>query len=175
MRACPAAPEGVSTIGEQPQLGVLTDEAHMRMALAEARAALAHEDVPVGAIAVLDGRVIGRAHNQRELLGDPTAHAEMIALTQAAEAVGHWRLDGVTLFVTLEPCAMCAGAMVLARIARLVYGADDPKTGAVRSLYQLLDDERLNHQVPSLGGVLADECGQLLRDFFRQRRGTSDE
>jgi tRNA(adenine34) deaminase len=153
------------------QFGALSDEALMRLALDEARAALDHDDVPVGAVAALDGRIVGRAHNQRELLGDPTAHAEMLALTQAAEAVGHWRLHGVTMAVTLEPCAMCAGAMVLARLERLVYGARDPKTGAVRSLYRLLDDERLNHRVPSVGGVLADDCAELLRAFFRGRRG----
>ena len=142
----------------------------MRLALAEARQALEADEVPVGAVAVADGRLIGRAHNQRELLRDPTAHAEMLALTQAAEALGRWRLTGVTLYVTLEPCAMCAGAMVLARIGRLVYGARDPKAGAVVSLYQLLSDERLNHRVPSDGGVLAEECGALLQEFFRKRR-----
>lgn len=166
---------GVSAIGDAARIGVVSDEGYMRLALAEAQAALEHDDVPVGAVAVLDGRVVGRAHNQRELLGDPTAHAEMIALTQAAEAVGCWRLDGVALYVTLEPCLMCAGAMVLARIARLVYGAEDPKTGAVCSLYRVLEDERLNHRVPSVGGVLADECGQLLRDFFRRRRPQAEQ
>jgi len=142
----------------------------MRLALAEAEAALLHDDVPVGAVAACGGTVVGRAHNQRELLGDPTAHAEMLALTQAAEALGRWRLNGVTLYVTLEPCVMCAGAMVLARIERLVYGARDPKAGAVESLYRVLADERLNHRVPSEGGVLADECGALLRRFFRALR-----
>ncbi|MBL7223231.1 MAG: nucleoside deaminase [Candidatus Brocadiae bacterium] len=147
----------------------------MRVALAEAVAALEHDDVPVGAVAVLDGRVVGRAHNQRELLGDPTAHAEMLALTQASAALGHWRLEGVAVYVTLEPCAMCAGAMVLARIERLVYGATDPKAGAVASLYRLLADERLNHRVPSVGGVLAEECGELLRGFFRARRAPREK
>ena len=145
----------------------------MRLALAQAREAMAVDDVPVGAVAVFEGRVVARAHNQRELLRDPTAHAEMIALTQAAEALGRWRLTGVTLFVTLEPCAMCAGAMVLARIGRLVYGATDPKAGAVESLYRLLDDERLNHRVPHTGGVMADECGALLSEFFRRKRRRS--
>lgn len=162
--------EGAGAISDASPVGAMTDERYMRLALAEAQGALEHDDVPVGAVAVRDGRIVGRAHNQRELLEDPTAHAEMIALTQAAEAMGHWRLTGVTLYVTLEPCAMCAGAMVLARIDRLVYGAEDPKAGAVRSLYQLLGDERLNHRVPSVGGVLADESGGLLRDFFRRRR-----
>lgn len=147
-----------------------TDEGFMRLALAEARRALEADEVPVGAVAVAEGRVVGRAHNQRELLRDPTAHAEMLALTQAAEALGRWRLTGVTLYVTLEPCAMCAGAMVLARIDRLVFGATDPKAGAVVSLYRLLADERLNHRVPSDGGVLAEECGALLQEFFRKRR-----
>ena len=147
------------------------DERHMRLALAAAREAFDAGEVPVGAVAVCGGRVVGRAHNQRELLRDPTAHAEMLALTQAAEALGRWRLSGVTLFVTLEPCAMCAGAMVLARIDRLVYGATDPKAGAVESLFRLLDDERLNHRVPATRGVLADECGDLLRAFFRKQRG----
>ena len=145
----------------------------MRLALAQAREAMAVDDVPVGAVAVFEGRVVARAHNQRELLRDPTAHAEMIALTQAAEALGRWRLAGVALFVTLEPCAMCAGAMVLARIGRLVYGATDPKAGAVESLYRLLDDERLNHRVPHTGGVMADECGALLSEFFRRKRRRS--
>ena len=183
--AAAAAPEplGVASLfkcnpvdhGEdRPALGTLSDERCMRLALAEARAALEHGDVPVGAVAILDGRVVGRAHNQRELLGDPTAHAEMIAITQAAEAVGSWRLTGVALFVTLEPCVMCAGAMVLARIARCVYGAEDPKTGAVRSLYRLLDDPRLNHRVAATGGVLADECAALLRGFFRRRRARAE-
>jgi len=147
----------------------------MRLALAQAREAMANDEVPVGAVAVANGngrsaRVVGRAFNQREMLRDPTAHAEMLALTQAAAALDRWRLSGVTLYVTLEPCAMCAGAMVLARIDRLVYGARDPKAGAVDSLYRLLADERLNHRVPTEGGVLADECGALLREFFGRRR-----
>ncbi len=142
----------------------------MRLALAEARQALEHDDVPVGAVAACGGQIVGRAHNQRELLRDPTAHAEVLALTQAAAALGRWRLTGVTLYVTLEPCAMCAGALVLARVDRLVYGARDPKAGAVESLYRLLADERLNHRVPSEGGLLADECGELLQEFFRKRR-----
>ena len=143
----------------------------MRLALAEAREAPAHGDVPVGAVAVVQGQVVGRAHNQRELLHDPTAHAEILAITQAAAALGSWRLAGATLYVTLEPCVMCAGAMVLARIDRLVYGAQDPKAGAVESLYHVLADERLNHRVPSAGGVLAEECGLVLQEFFRKRRG----
>ena len=142
----------------------------MRLALAEAEAAVLHDDVPVGAVAVCGGRVVGRAHNQRELLNDPTAHAEVLAITQAAEALGRWRLSGVTLYATLEPCVMCAGAMVLARIDRLVYGASDPKAGAVESLYHILSDGRLNHRPPCQRGVLGEECGALLREFFRKRR-----
>jgi len=150
-------------------------EAYMRLALAEARFALDHDDVPVGAVIVHGGRIIGRAHNQRELLKDPTAHAEMIALTQAATALGMWRLTGSTMYVTLEPCAMCAGALVLSRIDAVVYGAEDPKAGAVRSLYRICDDERLNHRLQVTGGLLADECGELLREFFRKKRNASAE
>lgn len=148
----------------------VSDEKYMRVALAEAQAALEHDDVPIGAVIVRDGVVIARAHNQRELLKDPTAHAEIIALTQASAATGAWRLAGCTMYVTLEPCVMCAGAMVLARLSRLVYGAVDPKAGACESLYQILSDERLNHRIPITSGVLAPECGELLRDFFRSRR-----
>jgi len=147
-----------------------SDDQFMKIALAEARAALEHEDVPIGAIIVRDGDVIARAHNQRELLNDPTAHAEIIALTQASSAVGSWRLTGSTLYVTLEPCVMCAGALVLARLDRLVYGASDPKAGACESLYRIPEDERLNHRIPVTPGVLAEECGDLLREFFRAKR-----
>jgi len=118
--------------------------------------------------------IIGRAHNQRETLRDPTAHAEMIALTQAAAALETWRLGGCTLYVTLEPCAMCAGAMVLGRIDRLVYGAADPKAGAVESVFRLLDEPQLNHKVEVTGGVLAAECGAVLSDFFRTKRAEDD-
>lgn len=147
-----------------------TDDHYMQMALAEARAALEHEDVPIGAVIVRDGVVIARAHNQRELLKDPTAHAEIIALTQASAAVGGWRLTECAMFVTLEPCVMCAGALVQARLGRLVYGATDPKAGACVSLYRIPEDERLNHRIPVVGGVLAEECGALLKEFFRSRR-----
>jgi tRNA(adenine34) deaminase len=148
----------------------MSDERFMQIALAEARAAPEHEDVPVGAVIVRGGAVIARAHNQRELLKDPTAHAEIIALTQASAAVGGWRLTDCEMFVTLEPCVMCAGALVLARIGRLVYGADAPKAGACVSLYKIPQDERLNHRIPVVGGVLAVECGELLKEFFRGRR-----
>ncbi|GIW95356.1 MAG: tRNA-specific adenosine deaminase [Pirellulaceae bacterium] len=145
-------------------------ETYMRMAIRQARQAEQQEEVPVGAVIVHRGRVVGAAHNQRELLRDPTAHAEMLAITQAAEALGSWRLDDCTLYVTLEPCPMCAGAIVQARIPLVVYGADDPKAGAVRSLYKLLDDPRLNHRCQIVAGVLAGECGELLTAFFRRQR-----
>jgi tRNA(adenine34) deaminase len=143
---------------------------YMRMALAEAQAAAAAGEVPVGAIIVCNDRVIAAAHNQRETLRDPTAHAEMIAITQAAESLGAWRLEGCTLYVTLEPCPMCAGAIVQSRVPRVVYGAVDPKAGAVESLYQLLADERLNHRPDVTGSVLAEPCGEILTSFFRARR-----
>ena len=142
----------------------------MQQALREAELALEADDVPVGAVIVHEGRVVGRGHNQREQLQDPTAHAEMIALTAAATAVGSWRLEGCTLYVTLEPCVMCAGAIVLARIERLVFGARDPKAGACGSVFNLVEDSRLNHQVHMTGGVLADACRNLLRDFFARQR-----
>ena len=142
----------------------------MQEALRLARAALAEDEVPVGCVIVYEGRAVCRAHNQRETLRDPTAHAEMIAITQAAEALGSWRLTGCTLYVTLEPCAMCAGAMVLARIDRLVYGATDPKAGAVVSVFRLVDEPRLNHRVPVTPGVLADDCSQILSAFFASKR-----
>ena len=142
----------------------------MREALVQARAAQAHGDVPVGAVVVRDGQVIAAAHNERELTGDPTAHAEVLALRAAAAVVGSWRLDGCTLYVTLEPCAMCAGAIVNARVPRLVFGASDPKAGAVRSLYEVADDPRLNHRAEVVGGVLADEASALLKAFFAARR-----
>ena len=146
------------------------DQVYMDLALREAEAALDEDEVPVGAVVVYHGRVIARAHNQREALSDPTAHAEMIAITQAATARGSWRLDDCTLYVTLEPCAMCAGAIVLARIPRVVYGADDPKAGACRTLFRIADDPRLNHRARVVGGVRADRCGALLTGFFSRKR-----
>jgi tRNA(adenine34) deaminase len=148
-----------------------SDEAAMRLAVAEAERALEHADVPVGAIALRNGVVIGRRHNERELRKDPTAHAELLLLRDVAQAQSDWRLGEVTIVVTLEPCAMCAGAMVNARLGRLVFGALDPKAGAVASLYQLCHDERLNHEVAVTGGVLAAQCGELLISFFAERRG----
>jgi tRNA(adenine34) deaminase len=145
-------------------------EEFMRLALREAEAALAENEVPVGAVVVHGGRVIAAAHNQREQLHDPTAHAEMIAITQAAGALGSWRLEDTTLYVTLEPCAMCSGAIVLARVPLVVYGATDPKAGAVASLYHLLEDQRLNHRAEVVGGVLAGPCGEMLTRFFAEKR-----
>jgi len=142
----------------------------MRTALREAQKAAHADEVPVGAVVVHEGRVIGRAHNQRELLRDPTAHAEMIALTQAAAALDTWRLDGAVLYVTLEPCLMCAGALVNARVARVVFGARDAKAGACGSLYQVGVDARLNHTFEVTGGVLEEECVALLQEFFRTKR-----
>ncbi|HXW33077.1 MAG TPA: tRNA adenosine(34) deaminase TadA [Acidimicrobiales bacterium] len=152
-----------------------SDVEAMRLAIAEAQRALEHADVPVGAVALRDGVVIGRRHNERELRKDPTAHAELLLLRDAARAQSDWRLGEVTVVVTLEPCAMCAGAMVNARLGRLVFGALDPKAGAVASLYELCRDERLNHEVSVTGGVLAEECGRLLSTFFSGRRRSRPE
>ena len=142
----------------------------MKLALQEAERALGEDEVPVGAVIVHQDRVIGSAHNQREMLRDPTAHAEMIAITQAAEALGSWRLEGATLYATLEPCPMCAGAILQARIATVVYGATDPKAGAVHTLYRLLEDPRLNHDCLVVSGVLAEPCGTILTRFFQKQR-----
>ena len=146
------------------------NEPWMHAALEQARQAAEVGEVPVGAVIVHAGSVIAAAHNQREQLRDPTAHAEMIAITQASESLGAWRLEGCTLYVTLEPCPMCAGAIVQSRVPRVVYGAADPKAGAVDSLYRLLNDDRLNHRCEVVGGVLAEECGEVLKAFFRARR-----
>jgi tRNA(adenine34) deaminase len=148
----------------------LPEERYMRDALASARRALAHGDVPVGAAVVRDGVVIARGRNARERDSDPTAHAEIVAIRRAARRLGSWRLSGCTLYVTLEPCAMCAGAIVLARLPRLVYGATDPKAGFAGSRGDLVRDSRLNHQVDVTKGVLAAECGRILVEFFRGRR-----
>ncbi len=153
----------------EPVKASMSDEVSMRLALAEAL--LAGEDVPIGAV-VLDaeGRVIGRGRNERERHGDPTAHAEIVAMREAAKALGEWRLEGCTLVVTLEPCTMCAGAIVNARIARLVFGASDEKAGAVGSLWDVVRDRRLNHRPEVVHGVLADDCALLLQDFFAKQR-----
>jgi tRNA(adenine34) deaminase len=142
----------------------------MRLALREASRALEHDDVPVGAVIVLDGEVIGAGHNERELRSDPTAHAEMIALRQAATAIRSWRILGAVMYVTLEPCSMCAGALVLARLPRVVFGAADPKAGAAGSVLDLLDVPQLNHRPDHQGGLLAEDSAELLRAFFAGRR-----
>ena len=143
----------------------------MRTALSEAREALAANEVPVGAVVVLDGAIIGQAHNAPIALADPTAHAEVLALRDAARKLGNYRLPGATLYVTLEPCVMCCGAALHARVARVVYGALDPKAGAVVSRHRLLDDGGSNHRIETIGGVLESECGALLKEFFEARRG----
>ncbi|MDE0736900.1 MAG: tRNA adenosine(34) deaminase TadA [Pirellulaceae bacterium] len=153
-----------------PQVPRPLDEHYMQLALREAEAAAQEEEVPVGAVIVHGERIIASAHNQREQLHDPTAHAEMIAITQAAESLGDWRLAHCTLYVTLEPCPMCAGAILLSRLPRLVYGAADSKSGCVESLYHLLNDDRLNHQVQVVPGVLALACGTMLTEFFQAQR-----
>ena len=148
----------------------LDDEALMRRALDEARRCVEHGDVPIGAVLAKDGEVVAAAGNERELRHDPTAHAEVLVLRAGSEALGTWRLEGCTLYVTLEPCAMCSGALVLARLDRLVYGSEDPKAGFAGSLGDLVRDPRLNHRAEVTGGVLADESAELLRTFFRERR-----
>jgi len=144
----------------------MDDLTWMRLALEEARRAPEHGDVPIGAVIVRDGALLARAHNRREVDGDATAHAELLAIREASRVIGHWRLEGVTLYCTLEPCAMCAGAMVLARLPRLVYGTYDPKAGAGGSVMDLLNHPQLNHRVAVTGGVLAEECAALIVDFF---------
>lgn len=148
----------------------MDDERFMRLALEQAEAAAAADEAPVGAIIVTEGRILAAARNEREALRDPTAHAEMIAITQAAAVLQSWRLENCTLYVTLEPCPMCAGAIVLARIPRVVFGALDPKGGAVRSLYRILEDSRLNHRSEVVAGMLAEPAGRILSDFFRRKR-----
>jgi tRNA(adenine34) deaminase len=146
------------------------DDYFMRLALREADRALEHEDVPIGAVLVRDGEVVAAAHNERELRQDPTAHAEIIALREAAQVLGTWRLLDTVLYITLEPCAMCAGAIVLARVPRVVFGASDPKAGACGSVLDILGEARLNHRPDVAGGLLAEECGWLLSAFFASRR-----
>lgn len=152
-----------------------SDEIWMRAALAEAQKALAYEDVPIGAVAVRNGVIIGAGFNRREADHDPTAHAEMLAIRQAASVIGHWRLEDVTLYCTLEPCAMCAGAMVLARLPRLVYATTDPKAGAGGSIMDITRHPRLNHQVEVSSGLLADEAAEQIRAFFRILRARGEK
>lgn len=146
------------------------DDYFMRLALREAERASEHEDVPIGAVVVRDGELIAAAHNERELRQDPTAHAEVLALREAARVLGSWRVLDAAIYVTLEPCAMCAGAIVLARLARVVFGASDPKAGACGSVLDVLSEPRLNHRPQVAGGLLAPECGELLSSFFASRR-----
>lgn len=148
----------------------MTEDEAMQVALQEAAAALAHGDVPVGAVVLIDGQVVARRHNERERTGDPTAHAEVLALRDAAAAVGSWRLDGATMVVTLEPCPMCAGALLNSRVARVVFGAADLKAGALGSLYNLGTDPRLNHELEVAPGLAAEACATLLTDFFTTLR-----
>ena len=148
----------------------MTDDEVMRLALLEAEKAIQHEDVPVGALVIVDDVVIASRHNERQLTGDPTAHAEILALRDAASHLGTWHLDGATLVTTLEPCTMCAGAALNARISRLIFGAHDPKAGAAETLYNLMDDPRLNHQAKVTSGILAAESGEILSRFFAERR-----
>jgi tRNA(Arg) A34 adenosine deaminase TadA len=146
----------------------------MEQALAEARAALAEDEVPVGCVVVSQGEVVARAHNRKEALADPTAHAEMLALREAARVLGRWRLTGCTVFVTLEPCPMCVGGMLSARVDRLVFGCADPKAGAAVSLFRLADDRRLNHRMAVEGGLRSEEAADLLKGFFARRRRGGD-
>jgi tRNA(adenine34) deaminase len=146
------------------------DEYFMRLALREAERALEHDDVPIGCVVVCGGEVVGAAPNERELRGDPTAHAEVLALREASQALGGWRLSDTVLYVTLEPCAMCAGAIVLARVPRVVWGAPDPKAGAAGSVLDILGEPRLNHRPDTAGGLLAEDSATLLREFFATRR-----
>jgi tRNA(adenine34) deaminase len=156
---------------EESVLEKKSDEYYMRLALAEARSAVAEGEVPVGCVIVYDGEVIARAHNLRETLNDPTAHAEMIAYTQAGSALGTWHLDDTTVYCTVEPCCMCAGAAVNARVGRIVYGIADPKSGGCGSVFNIADTDGLNHRCRVTGGVMQQECLELLRGFFRSRRG----
>jgi len=159
---------------ESEEMGVLEQDhgRFMVAALQQAQNAMEADEVPVGAVIVYKNQIIARAHNQRETLTDPTAHAEMIALTQAASYLDSWRLEGCTMYVTLEPCPMCAGALVLARIDRLVYGPTDPKAGACETLYNITEDERLNHRVEVISGFLEEPCRAILQEFFARKRTT---
>ena len=160
-------------MSDGPKKSVLVkdvDERFMRVAIEAAGIAEENGDVPIGAVIVYKNQIIGKAYNQREQLKDPTAHAEIIALTQAAAFLESWRLSGCTMYVTLEPCPMCAGALVLSRMDRLVYGCDDPKTGACKSLYNIVQDERLNHKLEVTSGVLEEQCREQLQGFFARRR-----
>ncbi|MCU1394689.1 MAG: tRNA-adenosine deaminase [Ilumatobacteraceae bacterium] len=175
MSSSPPADRGPAAAAHPVGRPVRSDVEAMEIALAEAVAAEAHDDVPVGAVVVLHGVVIAARHNERELTGDPTAHAEILAIRDAATAIGNWHLDDCTVYVTLEPCAMCAGALVNARAPRVVYGATDPKAGAGGSVFNVLADARLNHRCAIESGVLEEACGSILRSFFAARRGARRE
>jgi len=151
------------------------DQRCIKLAIEQAKIAEENGDVPIGAVIVYKDQIIAKAYNQREQLKDPTAHAEIIALTQAAAFLENWHLNGCTMYVTLEPCSMCAGALVLSRMDRLVFGCADPKTGACGSIYNIVQDNRLNHRLEITAGVLADECSKLLQDFFQQKRPGSTQ
>ena len=151
------------------------DESFMRQAIKEAEKALSENEVPVGCVIVHEGKIIGRGHNRIESLQDPTAHAEMLAITAAAEHLQSWRLGGTTVYCTLEPCAMCAGALVLARVDRLVFGAPDPKFGACGSIFNIVSDPGTNHRMAISIGILRDECAAVIQEFFRKKRGLSNE
>lgn len=153
----------------------IPDETYMKEALDEAKKAMHKGEIPVGAVVVLGGEVIGRGHNLREATGDPTAHAEMLALREAARAIGHWRLIGCTLYVTLEPCPMCAGAVINGRVDRVCFGAFDPKAGCCGTLYDLTGERKFNHHPDVAGGVLNDECAALIKEFFSKRRAAQKE
>jgi tRNA(adenine34) deaminase len=163
---------GSTVVDQESAMRTADQESAMRMAIAEARIAARHGDVPVGAVVVADGIVVGRGHNEREKQSDPTAHAELIAIREAARTLESWRMEKATVYVTLEPCPMCAGALVAARVGGLVFGAADPKAGACGSLYNLCADPRLNHELPVTPGVLEDECAALLSEFFSALRAT---
>lgn len=153
----------------------LIQEALMQEALVEAQKAYVFDEVPIGAVVVKDGKIIGRGHNLRERVKDPTLHAEIIAIKQAAKALGSWRLSDCDLYVTIEPCPMCAGAVLQARIRQLIFGARDPKAGCAGSLYNLLQDPRFNHQTEVVEGVLEEDCSQIMKDYFRQKRNKTDQ
>ncbi|MDD4680724.1 MAG: tRNA adenosine(34) deaminase TadA [Clostridia bacterium] len=153
----------------------LIQEALMQEALVEAQKAYVFDEVPIGAVVVKDGKIIGRGHNLRERVKDPTLHAEIIAIKQAAKALGSWRLSDCDLYVTIEPCPMCAGAVLQARIRQLIFGARDPKAGCAGSLYNLLQDSRFNHQTEVVEGVLEEDCSQIMKDYFRQKRNKTDQ
>jgi tRNA(adenine34) deaminase len=170
LRCCFAAMFYMNEEVEKSALGGLTDQKYMQLAIEQAGIAEQNGDVPIGAVIVCKDQIIGKAYNQREQLADPTAHAEIIALTQAAAALENWHLNDCTMYVTLEPCPMCAGALVLSRMDRLVYGCDDPKSGACGSLYNIVQDGRLNHRLEVKSGVLEEDCREQLQSFFQRRR-----